>query len=179
MKATEGSDLVDPNYAGNVVKARTGRFIKGAYHFMTTLSDIDTQIDNFINNAVVEKGDFPPVLDIETPHKRVEEIGEDNIRAMALKWLRSVEEHYGVKPVIYTNDLFRKKYLDTPEFRNYDFWLARYAKKEPESGDWILWQFTQTGRPRGISGTADINVFDGTFAEFKAYIDKAWNPEEE
>lgn len=179
MKATEGSDLVDPNYAGNVVKARTGRFIKGAYHFMTTLSDIDTQIDNFINNAVVEKGDFPPVLDIETPHKRVEEIGEDNIRAMALKWLRSVEEHYGVKPVIYTNDLFRKKYLDTPEFRNYDFWLARYAKKEPESGDWILWQFTQIGRPRGISGTADINVFDGTFAEFKAYIDKAWNPEEE
>ena len=174
MKATEGSDMVDPKYADNVAQAREGRLIKGAYHFMTTLSDIDTQIENFIKNAVVEKGDFPPVLDIETPHKRVAEIGEENIRQMALKWLKAIEKHYGVKPVIYTNDIFRKKYLDTPDFRNYDYWMARYSKKGPESGGWLLWQFTQTGRPRGISGTVDINVFDGSLAEFKAYISKAW-----
>lgn len=175
MKATEGSDMVDPKYAENVAQAREGHMIKGSYHFMTTLSDIETQIENFKKNAVVEKGDFPPVLDIETPHKRVREVGEDNIRAMALKWLKAVEAHYGVRPVIYTNDLFRKEYLDTPEFRDYDFWLARYSRKGPESGKWILWQFTQTGRPRGISGSADINIFDGTLAEFKAYIDAAWN----
>lgn len=174
MKATEGSDIVDPKYAENVVQAREGRLIKGAYHFMTTLSDIDTQIENFIKNAVVEKGDFPPVLDIETPHKRVAEIGEENIRNMALKWLRAVEKHYGVRPVIYTNDLFRKKYLDTPEFRDYDFWLARYSKKGPESGEWLLWQFTQTGRPRGMSGHTDINIFDGSLSDFRKYISKAW-----
>lgn len=174
MKATEGSDIVDPKYAENVVQAREGRMIKGAYHFMTTLSDIDTQIENFIKNAVVEKGDFPPVLDIETPHKRVAEVGEENIRNMALKWLRAVEKHYGVRPVIYTNDLFRKKYLDIPEFRKYDFWLARYSAKGPESGEWLLWQFTQTGRPRGMSGHTDINIFDGSLADFRKYISKAW-----
>lgn len=174
MKATEGSDMQDPKYMENVAEARKGGIVKGAYHFMTTLSDIETQIENFISNAVVEKGDFPPVLDIETPHKRIAEVGEDNIRKMALKWLNAVEAHYGVKPVIYTNDLFRKKYLDTPAFRDYDFWLARYSEKGPESGDWLLWQFTQTGRPRGISGHTDINIFDGTLAEFKAYIAKAW-----
>lgn len=174
MKATEGSDLVDPKYKENVAQAREGRIIKGAYHFMTTLSDIDDQISNFIDNAVVEEGDFPPVLDIETPHARVAELGEENVRMMALKWLKAVEAHYGVKPVIYTNDRFRKAYLDTPEFKAYDFWLARYSKKGPESGDWLLWQFTQTGRPRGLSVAADINIFDGTYPEFRAYIDKAW-----
>lgn len=174
MKATEGSDMVDPYYAENVAQAREGRIIKGAYHFMTTLSDIETQIENFIKNAVVEKGDFPPVLDIETPHNRVREVGEANIRAMALKWLQAVEAHYGVRPVIYTNDLFRKEYLSGPEFKRYDFWLARYSKKGPESGNWLLWQFTQTGNPRGISGEVDINIYDGTLAEFKAYIDTAW-----
>ena len=174
MKATEGSDMVDPKYAGNVAQAREGRIIKGSYHFMTTLSDIETQIDNFIRNAVVEKGDFPPVLDIETPHDRVKELGVENIRKMALKWLQAVEAHYGVRPVIYTNDLFRKEYLSTPEFKDYDFWLARYSKKGPESGRWLLWQFTQNGRPRGISGPADINVFDGSLQEFKDYIDSAW-----
>ena len=175
MKATEGADLVDPRYAENVRQAREGRIIKGAYHFMTTLSEIDAQIENFIKNAVVEKGDFPPVLDIETPRKRVEELGEENIRKMALKWLQAIETHYGVKPVIYTNDLFRKEFLDTPDFRNYDFWLARYSKKGPDSGKWLMWQFTQTGRPRGISGSSDINIFDGNLAEFKAYIDRAWD----
>lgn len=174
MKATEGSDVVDPKYADNVAQAREGGMIKGAYHFMTTLSDIDTQIENFTKNAIVEKGDFPPVLDIETPHKQVAEVGEENIRKMALKWLKAIEAHYGVRPVIYTNDIFRQKYLDTPEFRNYDFWMARYSKKGPESGDWLLWQFTQTGRPRGISGHVDINIYDGTLAEFKTYIVKAW-----
>ena len=174
MKATEGADLVDPKYADNVAQAREGRIIKGAYHFMTTLSDIDGQISNFIENAVIEEGDFPPVLDIETPHSRVSELGEDTVREMALKWLRAVEDHYGVKPLIYTNDLFRKTYLDTPEFRYYDFWLARYSKKRPESGNWLLWQFTQTGRPRGIAVPADINIFDGTYPEFRSYIDKAW-----
>lgn len=174
MKATEGSDLIDPKYTANVAQAREGGLIKGAYHFMTTLSDIDSQIENFIKNAVVEKGDFPPVLDIETPHKRVAEVGEENIRHMALKWLEAIEKHYGVKPVIYTNDLFRQKYLDTPAFKDYDFWMARYSKKGPESGDWLLWQFTQTGRSRGISGHIDINIYDGTLAEFKAYIAKAW-----
>lgn len=135
MKATEGSNLVDQKYAENVAQARQGRYIKGAYHFMSTMSEIDTQIKNFIDNAVVEPGDFPPVLDIETPHSRVAEVGEENIRQMALAWLRAVEDHYGVRPVIYTNDLFRKKYLDTPEFKEYDYWMARYSKKGPQSGD--------------------------------------------
>ena len=173
MKATEGSDMVDPYYAANVAEAREGRLVKGAYHFMTTLSEIDTQIENFIKNAVVDTGDFPPVLDIETPHKRVEEIGVENIRAMALKWLKAVEEHYGVRPVIYTNNLFRKKYLDTPEFSRYDFWVARYGKS-PDSGKWKVWQFTQTGKTRGVSAATDINVFDGSYKEFKSYLNKAW-----
>lgn len=173
MKATEGSDMVDPYYKANVEQAREGRLIKGSYHFMTTLSEIDTQIENFIANAVVEPGDFPPVLDIETPHKRVEEIGVENIRKMALKWLQAVEQHYGVQPVIYTNNLFRKSYLDTPEFRKYHFWIARYGK-HPDSGDWLIWQFTQTGRTRGIAPGTDINVYKGTYKEFKTYIDKAW-----
>lgn len=176
MKATEGADMVDACYQANVAEAREGRLVKGAYHFMTTLSEIDEQIKNFIANAVVEPGDFPPVLDIETPHKRVAEVGEENIRAMALKWLKAVEEHYGVRPVIYTNNLFRKTYLDTPEFRKYDFWIARYGKR-PDSGDWQVWQFTQTGTTRGVSARTDINIFDGNAEEFRSYLDKVWGIE--
>lgn len=174
IKATEGSDIVDPKYAENVAQAREGRLVKGAYHFMTTRSDIETQIQNFISNALVEPGDFPPVLDIEISHKRMEELGVSVVQEMALKWLKAIEDEYGVRPVIYTNDLFRKKYLDRKEFRKYDYWMARYNKKGPDSGKWLLWQFTQTGRPRGISAETDINVFDGTWAEFKAWLEKVW-----
>lgn len=173
LKATEGADSKDPFYSNNVEQARKGRIIKGAYHFMTTQSDIEDQIENFILNAVVEKGDFPPVLDIETPEHRIKAVGVENVQRMALQWLQRVEEHYGVKPVIYTNDLFRSKYMSGPEFSGYDFWIARYGGKEP-SGDWLLWQYTQTGSARGFDTKVDINCFDGTMAEFKAYINNAW-----
>lgn len=174
MKATEGSDIVDPMYAGNVAQAREGRLHKGSYHFMTTMSDIETQIDNFIRNAVVEPGDFPPVLDIEISHRRMEEVGVKNVQDMALKWLEAIEAEFGVRPVIYTNDRFRKLYLGRPEFASYDYWMARYSRKGPDSGRWLLWQFTQTGRPRGISGQSDLNIFNGTYSEFLSYIENAW-----
>lgn len=174
MKATEGADMLDPDYASNVEKAREARIVKGAYHFMTTQSDIESQISNFISNAVVEKGDFPPVLDIETPEHRMKTVGVKNVQRMALQWLKSVEEHYGVRPVIYTNDRFRRKYLSGPEFSGYDFWIARYGGKEP-SGDWLMWQYTQTGSVRGFSADVDLNVFSGNISDFRKYIDAAWN----
>ncbi len=174
MKATEGADIQDPNYDSNVEKAREGRIMKGAYHFMTTQSDIESQISNFISNAVVEKGDFPPVLDIETPEHRMKAVGVKNVQRMALQWLKSVEEHYGVRPVIYTNDRFRRKYLSGPEFSDYDFWIARYGGKEP-SGDWLMWQFTQSGTAKGFTTSMDLNVFSGNLSDFRKYIDAAWN----
>ena len=173
IKATEGADVVDPYYANNVEKAQQGRFIKGAYHFMTTLSDIDSQISNFIKNAVVDNGDFPPVLDIEIPDSRIAAVGLGKVQQMALKWLVDIEDNYGVKPVIYTNERFRHKYLSGPEFAGYDFWVARYSDKEP-TGKWLMWQYTQTGNARGVKNTVDINRFSGNVEDFHKYINDAW-----
>jgi lysozyme len=175
MKATEGSDWVDPKYVENVAQAKEGRFIKGAYHFFSVYADVRSQIENFKKNAVVEKGDFPPILDIEPSHATMHDVGVDSVRNMALEWLQAIEDHYGVRPVIYTNDRFRKEFLNTSDFAKYDFWMARYSKKGPQSGKWLLWQFTQTGRPRGINAETDINVFDGNLSDFRAYLKKAWN----
>lgn len=174
MKATEGADLQDPSYVSNVEQARKARIVKGAYHFMTTQSDIESQISNFKQNAVVEKGDFPPVLDIEIPDSRIKAVGQRNVQQMALRWLKDIEEYYGVKPIIYTNDRFRRKYLSGPEFKPYDFWVARYSDKEP-TGDWLMWQYTQTGRARGVKASVDINLFSGNYSDFLKYIDRAWN----
>ena len=175
MKATEGADVVDPYYVSNVEKAQKGRLIKGAYHFMTTQSDIESQISNFTNNAIVEYGDFPPVLDIEIPDGRIDVVGLDEVQRMALRWLKAIEEYYGVRPVIYTNERFRLKYLSGPEFSDYDYWVARYSDNEP-SGEWLLWQYTQTGYARGIRKTVDINRFSGTLKDFYKYINDAWGP---
>lgn len=174
IKSTEGSDVVDPHYASNVEKAKKSRIIKGAYHFMSTQSEIETQITNFTENAIVEKGDFPPVLDIEVQDSRIAVVGINKVRQMALKWLEAIEDHYGVRPVIYTNENFRRKYLSGPEFSKYDFWVARYSDKEP-SGEWLMWQYTQTGNARGIRTTVDINQFSGNLKEFNKYINDAWN----
>lgn len=174
MKATEGATIQDPLYKTNLKQAKEGGIVKGAYHFMTTQSIIEDQISNFISNAVVEKGDFPPVLDIEIPTHRMKEVGVSKVQSMALQWLREIQKHYGVRPIIYTNEKFRRDYLNVPEFANYDYWMARYSDREPESGDWLIWQFTQVGQMRGISSSVDVNCFHGSLTDMKAYLTKCW-----
>ena len=45
------------------------------------------------------------------------------------RWLEIVENHYGVKPIIYTNVDFYNRNLGS-EFDNYPLWVAHYYQTE-------------------------------------------------
>ena len=75
----------------------------------------------------------------------------------------------GVRPIIYTNQVFRNKYLNGPQFNKYKFWIARYMGK-PESSDWQIWQQSHKGQIRGCDGCVDIDVFCGDYDAFTLYL---------
>ena len=98
MKATEGGDFADDKFVANFDSARAHGFIRGAYHFYNPKTDAHKQADFFINSVKLEPGDLPPVLDIEKKSRDIKKFQND------LKiWLRKVESHYGVKPIIYAS----------------------------------------------------------------------------
>ena len=51
--------------------------------------------------------------------------------------------------------------MNDSEFDSYQFWIARYYAREPDSDmNWLMWQFSDRGRIDGIDGFTDMNVLN-------------------
>ena len=165
MKATEGGDYSDDRFTANFDSARAHGFIRGAYHFYNPKTDANKQADFFIQSVKLEPGDLPPVLDIEKKGKDMKKLQSD------LKlWLRKVENHYGVKPIIYASYKFKTRYLNDSVFNTYPYWIAHYYVDSVRyEGDWKFWQHTDVGTLPGIEEKVDLNVFNGEKNELEAF----------
>jgi len=165
LKATEGATRVDENFEDNFYQSREHGFTRGAYHFYSVYSPAKAQAEWFIKNVKLENGDLPPVLDVE--HKPQQQTDEQ-FRASILQWLDIVERHYGVKPIIYTYYKFKLRYLNTPDFDDYPYWIAHYYVDKVEyTGPWKFWQHTDAGRLPGIKGNVDFNIYNGSFYDLR------------
>ena len=164
MKATEGGDYTDDRFAANFDSARVHGFVRGAYHFYNPKTDANKQADFFIQSVKLEPGDLPPVLDIEKKGKDMKKLQVD------LKvWLRKVENHYGVKPIIYASYKFKTRYLNDSVFNTYPYWIAHYYVDSVRyEGDWRFWQHTDVGTLPGIDEKVDLNIFNGGKSELDA-----------
>ncbi len=167
IKATQGTDRTDPKYPLNWEAAKEASIARGAYHFYNPKQSGKYQAKHFIRNVQLEAGDLPPVLDIEV----INGVNTKKLRKELKVWLKEVEEHYKVKPIIYTNAAFYDSYLGK-EFDSYPRWVAHY--QEPEQPrirrKWAFWQHSDKGRVNGIAAAVDFNVFNGDSTAFKALL---------
>lgn len=162
VKATEGADMIDESFQTNFNKARQFGFIRGAYHYYNPLEDPVEQADFFIKKVKLEKGDLPPVLDVEKTGHLVLAIFQRDVK----KWIKRVESYYGVKPILYTSYKFKLDYLNDKFFDKYPYWIAHYyVPTLSYSGKWSFWQFTDVGYVPGIKADVDLNVFNGSLVE--------------
>lgn len=156
VRATMGKDGVDTRYKRNWEGFRTLPVKRGAYHYYRPNENSTQQAQNFIKTAKLKSGDMIPVLDIEK-HSTIQ--SKDKLREGLKNWLRIVEEHYGVKPMIYTGDSFFWEVLHNHGFDEYPIWVANYNPiLEPETEDWIIWQFSEKGSLPGVREKIDLNV---------------------
>lgn len=167
IKATEGADRTDQQFSRNWERSKKAGVIRGAYHFFNPNSSAKKQADNFISKVKLESGDLPPVLDIE--HFSGGSI--ERFRQEALRWLQQIEQHYGVRPIIYTNVSFYDRILGS-QFDDYALWVAHYEQPTgPRIGrDWSFWQHNEKGHVNGIAQEVDFNVFKGDTVAFKKLL---------
>lgn len=165
MKATEGGDHKDRLFADNFRQAREVGLVRGAYHFYNPNTDPIRQADFFISQVKLETGDLAPVLDIERKPR-----SKAQLQADLVKFLNRLEQHYGVKPIIYTSYKYRLHYLDTPELSSYPLWIAHYyVDALSYDGPWQFWQHTDYGTIPGIEENVDLNVFNGSWNDLLRY----------
>lgn len=159
IRATAGNDKEDAQFDANWKGAKQYHFIRGAYHYYRPNENSLEQAENFIKTVKLRKGDLPPVLDIE---QLPEEQSIDSLKIGLKRWLKKVDEHYKVKPIIYTGERYYEDFLKE-EFKGYTFWIANYNFfVENIEDDWTFWQFTEKATLKGINERVDLNIYNGT-----------------
>lgn len=161
LKATEGASLVDTTYRYNLAGTRKAGLKVGCYHFFSPTADPEVQFKNFTNTVNLAEHDLIPMIDVEIMGKD----GSQGFRERLTRFLRMVEEHYGVRPIIYTSCNFYNKYL-VGKYTDYKYMIARYSEDVPVlAGDimFVMWQFTANGRINGIHGPVDRSQFMGEY----------------
>ena len=165
IKASEGGTLRDPRFARNWREARSAGVLRGAYHYFLPNRDGQLQADLFARTVPLAPGDLPPVLDVEAANFHDVAV----LRREVARWLRLIEAHYGVRPILYSNHSFYQRHL-AGHFDDYPLWLAHYEVERPTlpRDKWIIWQHSDEAYVPGIRGAVDFNVFQGNFEALEA-----------
>ncbi|MBG8555242.1 glycoside hydrolase family 25 protein [Hymenobacter guriensis] len=165
IKASEGVTLRDARFGRNLRGARRAGIYCGAYHYFQPNYDGRQQAELFVRTANLQPGDLPPVLDVEA--QEFHDVAR--MRRGIATWLRLVERHYGVRPILYSNYSFYQRYL-AGHFDKYPLWLAHYEVQQPTLAreKWIIWQHSDESYIPGIRGTVDFNVLQGNFQNLLA-----------
>ena len=164
IKSTEGTTVRNAYFASDYVNSKKHGYKTGAYHFFSVRTTGKAQGLYFLQNSRYEKGDLPPVLDVE--------IDSPNIVAKAKEWWEIVEERCGVNAIIYTNmHVYTTWIKNDPMLSTRDLWLAKPRGEMPVEPNCLFWQLSHEGHVWGIiDNMVDINLFNGTQEELQDYI---------
>lgn len=164
MKATEGSDHKDRRFDANWSGAKKHGFTRGAYHYFSLHSTGLAQAEMFIRTVTLKKGDLPPMVDVE------EKPENKKLFMQELKiFIAKIEEHYGVKPIIYSGKKYKARYLDDKYFDRYPTWIAHYYVDSLKvEQNWTIWQCSDKGELPGINHKVDINIFNGELPKLES-----------
>ena len=159
IKVTENAGLVDKMFQTNLREARRVGIPVGCYHFFSPTASPMAQLKN-LTAAVphLKEHDLIPMIDVEVKGKNT---SPEELRRRLKQFLRGVEDYYGVRPLIYTGQNFYNKYL-SGHFEDYLFMIAKYSEGIPElngNPKFALWQYSASGRVKGINGAVDQSCF--------------------
>ncbi|MGH7438939.1 MAG: glycoside hydrolase family 25 protein [Polyangiaceae bacterium] len=166
-RISDGTAHPDPNFSANWKGMSANGVIRGAYEYFRASVDPTAQA-NLVASSLQQAGglradDLPVVMDIETADGQSEATIEANMRS----WLAAVEATTGRKPIIYTS--LGTYPVSATAFGGYTLWVANYGASCPSVpagwSEWRFWQYSSMGTVTGISGSVDLDEFNGTLAQ--------------
>ncbi|MDO4910986.1 MAG: GH25 family lysozyme [Corynebacterium sp.] len=173
VKATEGTNYVNPFYETDVIRAAQAGMYVGAYHYAKPAQSAAAQAAAFaIQIAKLPTPSLPPVLDIEV-NDGVDVAG---MQAWTRTFVTEVKRLTGRDVMIYTYRYFWEAQMgNTTEFNYLPLWMAAYQASAPTviPGGWsymTFWQNSSTGNIPGILGNVDTNLFNGTEAQLAGFL---------
>lgn len=183
IKASEGATIKDAKFIDIWQMSRSAGLICGAYHFFRPLSDVSSQVANFIiqYKKVSRAGVLPPVIDIEwAPVKINGSIQEQwkqllpGERIPKIKsFLSALETEFKIKPIIYTATGFWKEFIinqssaaDNIFFAEYPLWIVDLKRTgrvplpwEGNTAPFVQTHFGENATTEDLFDTSDQNEY--------------------
>lgn len=192
IRATSSTGYVDPKFAEHWTGAREAGILRGAYHYLFGGQDARTQAESFINTVGADRGELPPIVDLEDAYN--EHVSNGQLITTCKSFIDIIEKEFKRKPMLYS----RRTYLEprvsirgkAPDWAmDYDLWIAQYPfefdpnrmpninmPKQPNGWkDWKFWQYSESAIVEGVTDEInrptriDLNWFRGTEAELYQY----------
>lgn len=159
IKATEGTDWVDPRGHTNWKGAKDAGLKVGAYHYYRLCKNGSAQAELFIDNVPIDSSALPPVIDLEHAQNCGMDQPVAEVRAEISVMISKLRRHYGKDPVLYTTNAFYRDWLQGA-FQANPIWIRDIQKYPdlPDGRDWTVWQYSHRGRVSGVDGEVDLNV---------------------
>jgi GH25 family lysozyme M1 (1,4-beta-N-acetylmuramidase) len=139
----------------------------GAYHFMVEYKTVDEQLA-MVRQALSGKSfELGFWVDVE-----LESGAEPLTRNTIIEYMTKAGSLvYGIYTGAWCwNPIMGK---NNP-YSNIPLWVADYANSKPNLpygwNTWLLWQYTSSGRLQGYAKNLDMNRFNGTEDQFKAWV---------
>lgn len=172
IKATEGADYTDSQFEKNWAECQETDLKVGAYLFLNFDVTGKDQAQHFIDTVELSDNNLPPVIDLElygtyndTP------LSKDAVQVILNETLETLEENYGVKPIIYTTQRIFNMYIGQ-DYTDYKFWIVDLDNSWPETlgngQTFTFWQFSHRGMMDGYEGDEifiDMNLYNGSYQE--------------
>ncbi len=174
IKATEGTSIYNAYYNYDYAQARRHKIRVGTYHFLSLKSPVAKQAEYFLKHVHLRPGDLPPMLDVEPSDALINKFGGTEALLNGIRtWLKIVEERTGVKPIIYSYQMFFDKYFSQADDikRDYRVWIARYGEYKPDLR-LTFWQLGSDARVKGFVGDVDVNVFNGYHDQWEEFLEQ-------
>jgi len=173
IRTSDGLDNPDDRFAKNWAGAKRAGLLRGAYQYFRADQDATAQADLLINTLAKDRGELPPVIDIENAGGK----SPEELAVRVQTWIARVRDKLGVEPILYTGPEFWRDKANNADLSAQPLWIAHYTRGCPTIPTpwtkWTFWQHTDNGRVPGIEGAVDLDLFAGTYQDLQDFARRA------
>lgn len=153
------------------------------YSYALNVDDVKSEVSHARRLLKGKNPDFPIAFDMEDADKYKQKNGMPNKSTLVdICWyfLNELEKdgHY---VSLYANKYWLDNKLNSKRLDRFDKWLAQWTNKPTYDKQFLMWQYTSTGKVNGIKGNVDKNIaytdfnFNGKNEKIISYTVRAFD----
>ena len=157
-----GGLAVDEMFHKNILGAQAAGLDVGVYFFSQAINETEALEEAVFVLDALEGYELqlPVVYDpelIRDQPARTNDVTGEQFTKNTIVFCDAIKAA-GFEPMIYSNMIWEAFLFDMTQLEKYPFWYADYEPVPQTPYNFVMWQYSETGKVNGISGNVDLNI---------------------